>query len=162
MPSSRPRSPSSASAPPGRDRRGQRHPGGTDHAAAISAAVRAALRPLVERLASRLHGPSPFPIPGSLLQILQQFSTLLHEGFGLLSERLFVLRVSAANRHFSEWAMLGSNQRPLPCESSTIVFWRFPKVAKCLRIEVLGPRRFSQTFRIFTHVAAQSLYHNVV
>jgi hypothetical protein len=26
---------------------------------------------------------------------------------------------------FSEWAMLGSNQRPLPCEGSEIVCWGF-------------------------------------
>jgi hypothetical protein len=31
---------------------------------------------------------------------------------------------------FLEWAMLGSNQRPLPCESSVIVCWTFLEVAK--------------------------------
>jgi hypothetical protein len=30
--------------------------------------------------------------------------------------------------------MLGSNQRPLPCEGSTIVCWRFLGVAKCLQM----------------------------
>jgi hypothetical protein len=30
--------------------------------------------------------------------------------------------------------MLGSNQRPLPCEGSVIVCWRFLEVAKYLQI----------------------------
>jgi hypothetical protein len=30
--------------------------------------------------------------------------------------------------------MLGSNQRPLPCEVSTIVCWRFLEFAKILQI----------------------------
>jgi hypothetical protein len=32
--------------------------------------------------------------------------------------------------------MLGSNQRPLPCEGSTIVFQKFLELAKYLQIEV--------------------------
>jgi hypothetical protein len=39
------------------------------------------------------------------------------------------------NAAFAEWAMLGSNQRPLPCEGSVIVCWRFLEVAKSLQIE---------------------------
>jgi hypothetical protein len=35
---------------------------------------------------------------------------------------------------FLEWAMLGSNQRPLPCEGSLIVCWRFLELAKYLQI----------------------------
>ena len=34
--------------------------------------------------------------------------------------------------------MLGSNQRPLPCESSAIVCWRFLEFAKSLQIEAFG------------------------
>jgi len=34
----------------------------------------------------------------------------------------------------SEWAMLGSNQRPLPCESSVIVCWRILRLAKSLQM----------------------------
>ncbi len=45
---------------------------------------------------------------------------------------------------FSEWAMLGSNQRPLPCESSAIVCWRFLEFAKLLPMDVFGQRDFSQ------------------
>ncbi len=40
------------------------------------------------------------------------------------------------NEKFWEWAMLGSNQRPLPCESSVIVCWRFLELAKHLEIDV--------------------------
>jgi hypothetical protein len=29
--------------------------------------------------------------------------------------------------------MLGSNQRPLPCEGSTVVCWRFLELAKFLQ-----------------------------
>jgi hypothetical protein len=41
-----------------------------------------------------------------------------------------------ANCHFSQWAMLGSNQRPLPCEGSTIDCWRCQEIAKYLQIVV--------------------------
>ena len=34
----------------------------------------------------------------------------------------------------TEWAMLGSNQRPLPCEGSVIVCWRFLECTKRLQI----------------------------
>src|SRR5215207_3875179 len=34
---------------------------------------------------------------------------------------------------FPRWAMLGSNQRPLPCESSAISFRRFLEFAKSLQ-----------------------------
>ena len=53
---------------------------------------------------------------------------------------------------FSEWAMLGSNQRPLPCEVCTIVFQRFLELAKCLQITIFSLRQFSQDFRIFTRL----------
>ncbi len=57
-----------------------------------------------------------------------------------------------------EWAMLGSNQRPLPCEGSAIVCWEFLELAKCLQMEAFGLRRFSQPFRKFTRVAARLLH----
>ena len=44
----------------------------------------------------------------------------------------FVLQNAAS----CEWAMLGSNQRPLPCEGSTMVCWRFLELAKSLEIDV--------------------------
>jgi hypothetical protein len=30
--------------------------------------------------------------------------------------------------------MLGSNQRPLPCEGSVMVCWGFLEIAKCLQM----------------------------
>src|SRR5829696_6905613 len=47
--------------------------------------------------------------------------------------------------------MLGSSQRPLPCEGSTIVCWRFLELAKCL-----------QTCRFFalTHFPAFQEYYS--
>ena len=38
------------------------------------------------------------------------------------------------NEKFLEWAMLGSNQRPLPCEVSMIVFQRCLEFAKLLQM----------------------------
>jgi hypothetical protein len=35
---------------------------------------------------------------------------------------------------YLEWAMLGSNQQPLPCEGSVIICWTFLERAKCLQI----------------------------
>jgi hypothetical protein len=56
--------------------------------------------------------------------------------------------------------MLGSNQRPLPCEGSVIFCWRFLEVAKCLQIAVFLLCRLSQAFRIFTRVAARLLHRS--
>ena len=36
-------------------------------------------------------------------------------------------------RVFSGWAMLGSNQRPLPCEGGSITSWLFAIVQKYLQ-----------------------------
>src|SRR5918997_4987539 len=54
--------------------------------------------------------------------------------------------------------MLGSNQRPLPCEGSVKVCWRFLEVAEFLQITVFLGWHFSQHFRRFTRVAAQLLH----
>ena len=54
--------------------------------------------------------------------------------------------------------MLGSNQRSLPCEGSTIVCWGFLELAKLPHIAAFFRRRFSQHFRRFTRVAAQLLH----
>src|SRR5215203_212586 len=53
--------------------------------------------------------------------------------------------------------MLGSNQRPLPCEGSVMVCSRFLEVAKLLQIDVFCLLDFSQYFRRFTRVAARLL-----
>jgi hypothetical protein len=54
--------------------------------------------------------------------------------------------------------MLGSNQRPLPCESSIIVCWRFLEVEKYLQISILLVWHFSWIFRILAWVAARLLH----
>src|SRR5215217_7038884 len=54
--------------------------------------------------------------------------------------------------------MLGSNQRPLPCEGSTIVCWRFLELAKFLQTVIFLRQCFSQHFSSFTQVAAQLLH----
>ena len=46
------------------------------------------------------------------------------------------LRFFLQNAALPEWAMLGSNQRPLPCEGSAMVCWTFLDFAKYLQIEV--------------------------
>jgi len=58
----------------------------------------------------------------------------------------------------SEWAMLGSNQRPLPCEGSATVCWTFLEIAKYLQMTKMLPCYFSQYFRKFTRVAARLLH----
>jgi hypothetical protein len=45
------------------------------------------------------------------------------------------IRGAVQNKEFLTWAMLGSNQRPLPCEGSVIVCWSFLELAKFLQIE---------------------------
>jgi hypothetical protein len=46
---------------------------------------------------------------------------------------------SLQNGIFLGWAMLGSNQRPLPCEGSAIVCCRFLELAKYLQISTFSP-----------------------
>jgi len=47
-----------------------------------------------------------------------------------------LLALHLQNSDFSEWAMLGSNQRPLPCESRSIRSWLFVTVQKHLQISI--------------------------
>jgi hypothetical protein len=63
---------------------------------------------------------------------------LLHNNLMRLQSFQLRLAIYLQNAIFSEWAMLGSNQRPLPCEVSTIVFWRFLEFAKSLQIGILS------------------------
>jgi len=48
-----------------------------------------------------------------------------------------LLNVLPAKCYFLEWAMLGSNQRPLPCEGRSITSWWFAGVQKYLQNSVL-------------------------
>ena len=53
------------------------------------------------------------------------------------------------NKRFWEWAMLGSNQRPLPCEIKSITSWLFTAVQKLLQISIFsltGYRECSLSF----------------
>src|SRR5688500_4462309 len=54
--------------------------------------------------------------------------------------------------------MLGSNQRPLPCESSATVRWRFLAFAKLPQTHVFRRRHISRHFTSFTRVAARLLH----
>ena len=56
--------------------------------------------------------------------------------------------------------MLGSNQRPLPCEGSKIVCWRFLEIAEYLQITEFPRWRISRHFRRFTRVAARLLHNH--
>src|SRR5215218_8539518 len=55
--------------------------------------------------------------------------------------------VLPVKQHFLGWAMLGSNQRPLPCEGSVLVCWRFLELAKFLQKRRFFILPFSQHFR---------------
>jgi hypothetical protein len=46
---------------------------------------------------------------------------------------ILVFCIFPAKQYYSEWAMLGSNQRPLPCESRSITSWLFAGVQKYLQ-----------------------------
>ena len=54
--------------------------------------------------------------------------------------------------------MLGSNQRPLPCEGSESVCWGFLELAICLQTAEFLRRHISEHFRSFTRVAARLLH----
>ena len=54
--------------------------------------------------------------------------------------------------------MLVSNERPLPCEGSTMVCWSFLELAKLPQIAVFLCWIFSRAFRGFTRVAARLLH----
>jgi hypothetical protein len=85
-------------------------------------------------------------MPGTEFRSAQ--GQLLHKGRGRAMEPPFVLRrFTCKNATFVEWAMLGSNQRPLPCESSAIVCSTFLDCAKSLQIAAFDLLRISQLFR---------------
>src|SRR5688500_18061048 len=54
--------------------------------------------------------------------------------------------------------MLGSNQRPLPCEGSVIDCRRSLGIAKCPQIAIFYREHFALVFRRFTQVAARLLH----
>ena len=60
----------------------------------------------------------------------------------------FVLQNAAS----CEWAMLGSNQRPLPCEGKFITSWLFTAVQKYLQNELFSLRMSRGCSRAFAWV----------
>src|SRR5215208_4865791 len=64
-------------------------------------------------------------------------SALLHGCRTMARERVRDLLLPSTfylqNEIFWEWAMLGSNQRPLPCEGRSITMWLFATVQKYLQ-----------------------------
>jgi hypothetical protein len=56
---------------------------------------------------------------------------LLHKSKEAVAHLIFRHMKILQNTTFLKWAMLISNQRPLPCEGSTLVCWGFLEHAKC-------------------------------
>ena len=84
-------------------------------------------------------------------------AALLHRGLThILSLRLssIFLQIIA----LPKWAMLGSNQRPLPCEGSTIGCWRCQEICKIPANSGISALTHSLRFRRFTRVAARLLH----
>jgi hypothetical protein len=50
------------------------------------------------------------------------------------------------------WAMLGSNQRPLPCECRSIMSWLFVTVQKYLQISIFSLRGYGECSPLFVWV----------
>jgi hypothetical protein len=56
------------------------------------------------------------------------------------------------------WAMLGSDQRPLPCEGGGTGCWGFLELAQSLQMADFLCQLFSWHFQLFTRVAAGLLH----
>jgi hypothetical protein len=57
-------------------------------------------------------------------------TALLHRGPNAYLESSFILTFFLQTTTFSKWAMLGSNQRPLPCEGRILLSAGFAVVQK--------------------------------
>ena len=56
------------------------------------------------------------------------------------------------NAIYLEWAMLGSNQRPLPCEVRSILSWLFAAVQKFLQISIFSLTGYRECSPLFVWV----------
>jgi hypothetical protein len=65
---------------------------------------------------------------------------------------MLVFCIFPAKQYFSAWAMLGSNQRPLPCEGRSMTSWLFGGVQKCLENGVLYLSMFRACSPVFVWV----------
>jgi hypothetical protein len=60
-----------------------------------------------------------------------------------------------------EWAMLGSNQRPLPCEVRSVLSWLFAAVQKYLQISIFFLRSCRPCSSLFAWVGVLLVYRNL-
>ncbi len=70
---------------------------------------------------------------------LTQVLLLVYKGMSFLWTVLCGLAFRLQNTAIFEWAMLGSNQRPLPCEGRSITPWSFATVQKYLQTGTFSP-----------------------
>ena len=56
------------------------------------------------------------------------------------------------------WAMLGSNQRPLPCEVKALLSWMFVAVQRCLQNDMFSLRMFRGCSPTFAWVVVLLVY----
>jgi hypothetical protein len=61
---------------------------------------------------------------------------------------LCILAFPLQNGTFSGWAMLGWNQRPLPCECRLLTSWLFAGVQKYLQNPSFCPWVYSSLFKV--------------
>jgi hypothetical protein len=61
-------------------------------------------------------------------------------------------------KDFYEWAMLGSNQRPLPCEGRSITLWLFATVQKYLQNSAFSLSRSRVCSPLFVWVGVLLVY----
>jgi hypothetical protein len=68
------------------------------------------------------------------------------------------LRFSCKMTLFPKWAMLGSNQRPLPCEVRSILSWLFAAVQKLLQISIFSLEDHRECSPLFVWVGVLLVY----
>ena len=82
----------------------------------------------------------------------------LGRGRDLLLPSTFFLQTAV----FTKWAMLGSNQRPLPCEGRSITSWLFAGVHKYLQDAVFSSRRVRVCSLLFAWVGVLLVYMSLI
>ena len=80
-------------------------------------------------------------------------------------KRILTLRLSFTfslqTEKFRAWAMLGSNQRPLPCEVRSVMSWLFAAVQKYLQISIFFLRSCRPCSSLFAWVGVLLVYRNL-
>ncbi len=72
-------------------------------------------------------------MPNATQTPLRVAARLLHKAFVNIQSSQLRFAFYLQNNAFSEWAMLGSNQRPLPCEGGSSCSPLFASVQKLLQ-----------------------------